>query len=207
MSQPYDSLKPSQKRTLNAWKIALEDVNFEHFSEALKEKIEDIEKELSQNNYQVINEILEIVKENTDLNDAYQTARKALAEDYNSQERDKIAISYNSNNLTPITSNSRTKTKQKINRKALLILQALETYPLTLEDLKYRLNLPSSQVHKLVKQLWNERKINTLSGNSLYNLLPIIQRGELNIESDDSDTYFTLTSLGTLQLRTLVNSR
>ncbi len=207
MSKPDNYLKPSQKRTLRAWKIALDRINIAQFSEDLKEKIEQIERELSQENHQVIDKIIEIVKENADLNDAYETARKELAQDYNSQERTKTAIAWDSNYLTSSTSKSPTKTQEKINRKALLILQALENYPLTLEDLKYRLNLQSWEVRKLVKQLWNERKISKLSGNIWYNLLPITKRGELSIENDDSETYFTLTSLGTLQLHSLVNSR
>lgn len=207
MSQPYNSLKLSQKRTLDAWKIAINSVNIEHFSDELKTKIEQIERELYQNNYQVIDKIPEIVKENADLYDAYKTARKELAEDYDSQEKDKIAIPYNSNYATSINSNYGLKIKGKINRQAIFILQELETYPLTLEDLKCRLNLQSSEVHELVKKLWNERKINKVSGNIWYSVFPITKPREFDIIEDDQETYFNVTSLGKMQLHRFINSR
>lgn len=207
MSQSFNSLKPSQKRTLNAWKIALQRVNIEEFPESLKETIEQIEAKLSENNYQVLDEIPEIVKNISGFCDAYQTARQELAEDYDSKERNKIAIPWDSNYSNDRTSSSKKKTKQKINPKALFILQELETYPLTLEDLKYRLNLPSWEVLKLIKQLWNERKINKVSGNIWYSIFPITKPRTLDIQEDDSETYFTITSLGEIELRRLSNSR
>ena len=207
MSQPFNSLKPSQERTLNAWKIALERIDFNNLSKDLIVRIEQIERELSQNNYQVIDDIINIVKENNDLNDAYQTARQELAEDYNSKERTKIAVPLGVNNSNHRTSKTRTKTKQKVDRKALFILQELETYPLTLQDLKYRLELPSWEVYQLVKKLWNDRKINKVSGNIWYSVFPITKPGTLDIEEDDSETYFTVTSLGEMDLRRFSNSR
>ncbi|MDJ0845034.1 hypothetical protein [Crocosphaera sp.] len=207
MSQSFNSLDLSQKRTLNAWKIALKRVNIEEFPESLRATIEQIEDKLSENNYQVLDEIPEIVKNISDFCDAYQTARQELAEDYNSQERNKIAITWDSNYSNDRTANAKKKTKQKINPKALFILQELETYPLTLEDLKYRLQLPSWEVHQLVKQLWKERKINKVSGNIWYSVFPITKPRPFDVQEDDSDTYFTVTSLGKIELRTLSNSR
>ncbi|MDJ0600019.1 MAG: hypothetical protein QNJ37_14400 [Crocosphaera sp.] len=207
MNQPSNSLKPSQQRTLNAWKIALQRVNIEEFPENLRATIEEIEAKLSENNYQVLDEIPEIVKNISDFCDAYQTARQELAEEYNSQERDKIAIPWDSNYSNDRIANSKKKTKQKINPKELFILQELETYPLTLRDLKYRLELPSWEVHQLVKQLWNERKINKVSGNIWYSVFPITKPRSFDVQEDDSETYFTVTSLGKVELRTLSNSR
>ncbi|EAZ90266.1 hypothetical protein [Crocosphaera chwakensis] len=207
MSQPSNPLKSSQKRTLDAWKIALKRVDVDTFPENLKVKIEQIERDLSQNNYEVISKIREVVKENDNFNDTYQTVRQELAEQYSSKERDKIAIPLEGNNLTNRSFKNREKTKQKIDPKALFILQELDTYPLTLRDLKYRLDLPSWEVYKLIKQLWNDRKINKVSGNIWYSVFPITKPRNLDIQEDDSETYFTVTSLGKTQLRKLSNSR
>lgn len=201
MSQPSKPLKPSQKRTLDALKIAIQRIDIEQLPEDLREKIKIIEIESSTNNYQVVDEIIASIENISDFNAAYKKARQELGEEYKSQEKTKIASTYPSSYSTSNTSKSRAKTKQKINPKALFILQELENYPLTLEDLKYRLDLQSWEVYKIVKQLWNERKINTLSGSIWYNLLPITKRGELPIEKDDAETHFTVTSLGRLQLR------
>lgn len=205
MSQPFNSLKPSQERTLNAWKIALERIDFNNLSKDLIVRVEQIERELSQNNYQVIDEIINIVKENDDLNDAYQTARQGLTKDYNSKERTKIAVPLEGPNYRIV--GFRGRTKQKIDPNALFILQELDTYPLTLRDLKYRLDLSSGKVLELIKQLWNERKINKVSGNIWYSVFPITKPGTLDIEEDDSETYFTVTSLGEMDLRRFSNSR
>ncbi len=207
MSQPSKPLKPSQQRSLDALKIAIQNVDIEQLPEDLREKIKNLEIESSTNNYQFIDEIIAMIQNISDFNSAYKKARQELAEEYNSQEKTKIASPYPSNYSTSNTSNSRAKTKQRINPKALFILQELENYPLTLRDLKYRLDLPSWEVHKIVKQLWEQRKINTLSGSIWYNLLPITKRGELTVENDDSETYFTVTSLGRLQLRKSMRDR
>ncbi|MDJ0579532.1 hypothetical protein [Crocosphaera sp.] len=207
MSQPSKPLKPSQKRSLDALKIAIQNVDVEQLPEDLREKIKRIEIESSRNNYQFIDEIIALIQNISDFNAAYKKARQELADEYNSQEKDKISSPYPSNYSSYNTSNSSAKTKQKINPKELFILQELENYPLTLEDLKYRLNLKSEEVHQVVKKLWNERKINTLSGSIWYNLLPITKRGELPVEKDDSETYFTVTSLGRLQLSKSMRDR
>ncbi|MDJ0508138.1 MAG: hypothetical protein QNJ64_02610 [Crocosphaera sp.] len=202
MSQSSNSLKTSQKRTLDAWEITLKRVNIEQFPEDLKIKIEQIERELSQNNYQVINEINNIVQENTDLSNAYQIAREELAKDYNSQEKNKIAIPWDSSYSTDETSYYQTK-----NPKALFILQELDASPLTVRDLKYRLNLPPGDVLELLKKLWNQRKINKVSGNIWYSIFPITKPKRFDIKEDDSKTYFTLTSLGEMELRKSIRER
>ena len=207
MSQPSKPLKPSQKRSLDALKIAIQNVDVEQLPEDLREKIKRIEIESSTNNYQFIDEIIALIQNISDFNAAYKKARQELAEDYNSQEKDKIASPYTSNHSSYNTSNAREKTKQEINPKALFILQQLDTYPLTLRDLRYRLNLPSSEVFKLIKKLWNERKINKVSGSIWYSIFPITKPGIFDITEDDSETYFTLTTLGEIELRIFSNSR
>ena len=132
MTQPSKPLKPSQKRTLDALKIAIQRVDIEQLPEDLREKIKSIERESSEYNYQVIDEIIASIENISHFNAAYQKARDELTKDYNSKEKTKIASSYPSNH-----SPSRAKTEQEINPKALFILQELENYPLTLEDLKY----------------------------------------------------------------------
>ena len=202
MTQPSKPLKPSQKRTLDALKIAIQRVDIEQLPEDLREKIKSIERESSEYNYQVIDEIIASIENISHFNAAYQKARDELTKDYNSKEKTKIASSYPSNH-----SPSRAKTEQEINPKALFILQELENYPLTLEDLKYRLNLKSEEVHQIVKQLWNERKVNKVSGSIWYSLFPITKPRRFDITEDDSHTSFTLTSLGEIELRRFSNYR
>ena len=202
MTQPSKPLKPSQKRTLDALKIAIQRVNIEQLPEDFREKINSIETESSEYNYQVIDEIIASIENISDFNAAYQKARDELTKDYNSKEKTKIASSYPSNH-----SPSRAKTEQEINPKALFILQELENYPLTLEDLKYRLNLKSEEVHQIVKQLWNERKVNKVSGSIWYSLFPITKPRRFDITEDDSHTSFTLTTLGEIELRRFSNYR
>ncbi|MGK7880957.1 MAG: hypothetical protein AB4060_12780 [Crocosphaera sp.] len=207
MSQPSQPLKPSQQRTLDALKIAIKSVDIEQLPEDLREKIKRIEIESSTNNYQFIDEIIALIQNISDFNAAYKKARQELADEYNSQEKDKRGNPDSSNHSTSKKSNYRAKTKGKITPKELFILQELDTYPLTLEDLKYRLNLPSSEVFKLIKKLWNERKINKVSGSIWYSIFPITKPGRFDITEDDSATYFTLTTLGEMQLRRFSNSR
>ena len=202
MTQPSKPLKPSQKRTLDALKIAIQRVDIEQLPEDLREKIKSIERESSEYNYQVIDEIIASIENISHFNAAYQKARDELTKDYNSKEKTKIASSYPSNH-----SPSRAKTEQEINPKALFILQELEDYPLTLEDLKYRLNLKSEEVHQIVKQLWNERKVNKVSGSIWYSLFPITKPRRFDITEDDSHTSFTLTTLGEIELRRFSNYR
>ena len=202
MTQPSKPLKPSQKRTLDALKIAIQRVDIEQLPEDLREKIKSIERESSEYNYQVIDEIIASIENISHFNAAYQKARDELTKDYNSKEKTKIASSYPSNH-----SPSRAKTEQEINPKALFILQELENYPLTLEDLKYRLNLKSEEVHQIVKQLWNERKVNKVSGSIWYSLFPITKPRKFDITEDDSHTSFTLTTLGEIELRRFSNYR
>ncbi|CCQ50266.1 hypothetical protein WH8501_21030 [Crocosphaera watsonii WH 8501] len=202
MTQPSKPLKPSQKRTLDALKIAIQRVDIEQLPEDLREKIKSIERESSEYNYQVIDEIIASIENISHFNAAYQKARDELTKDYNSKEKTKIASSYPSNH-----SPSRAKTEQEINPKALFILQELENYPLTLEDLKYRLNLKSEEVHQIVKQLWNERKVNKVSGSIWYSLFPITKPRRFDITEDDSHTSFTLTTLGEIELRRFSNYR
>ena len=57
------------------------------------------------------------------------------------------------------------------------------------------------------KAMENEKKINKVSGNIWYSVFPITKRGILDIQEDDSETYFTVTSLGKIELRTSSNSR
>ena len=202
MTQPSKPLKPTQKITLDALKIAIQRVNIEQLPEDLREKIKSIERESSEYNYQVIDEIIASIENISHFNAAYQKARDELTKDYNSKEKTKIASSYPSNH-----SPSRAKTEQEINPKALFILQELENYPLTLEDLKYRLNLKSEEVHQIVKQLWNERKVNKVSGSIWYSLFPITKPRRFDITEDDSHTSFTLTTLGEIELRRFSNYR
>ncbi|CCQ61604.1 hypothetical protein [Crocosphaera watsonii] len=202
MTQPSKPLKPSQKRTLDALKIAIQRVDIEQLPEDLREKIKSIERESSEYNYQVIDEIIASIENISHFNAAYQKARDELTKDYNSKEKTKTASSYPSNH-----SPSRAKTEQEINPKALFILQELENYPLTLEDLKYRLNLKSEEVHQIVKQLWNERKVNKVSGSIWYSLFPITKPRRFDITEDDSHTSFTLTTLGEIELRRFSNYR
>ena len=202
MTQPSKPLKPSQKRTLDALKIAIQRVDIEQLPEDLREKIKSIERESSEYNYQVIDEIIASIENISHFNAASQKARDELTKDYNSKEKTKIASSYPSNH-----SPSRAKTEQEINPKALFILQELENYPLTLEDLKYRLNLKSEEVHQIVKQLWNERKVNKVSGSIWYSLFPITKPRRFDITEDDSHTSFTLTTLGEIELRRFSNYR
>lgn len=204
MNSSSSPLKPSQQRTLLAWYQALNKVNPDSFSDSLTQKIQQINTELNQNNYQILEEIPTLVTLNPDLQQAYEREREQLSKGYSSQEKDKLAADVTlplkddlSYSIRPLDSEQLIKT----NRKVLLILQSLENCPLTPHDLKYRLNLPSSEITKLIKQLWNERKINKVSGNIWYNLLPIIPRRELIIDNDDSETYFTLTLLGKWQLK------
>ena len=207
MTQPSKPLKPTQKITLDALKIAIQRVNIEQLPEDFREKINRIETESSEYNYQVIDEIIASIENISDFNYAYKKARQELAEEYNSQEKTKTASTYPSTYSPSNTSHSPAKNTQKINPKALFILQELEDYPLTLEDLKYRLELSSSEVLEIVKELWNEKKINKVSGNIWYSVFPITKRGILDIQEDDSETYFTVTSLGKIELRTSSNSR
>ena len=86
-------------------------------------------------------------------------------------------------------------------------MQELENYPLTLDDIKYRLNLKSEEVHQFVKQLWNERKVNKVSGSIWYSLFPITKPRRFDITEDDSHTSFTLTTLGEIELRRFSNYR
>lgn len=208
MSQSEHSLKQSQQRTLDAWNIALEKINLEQLPEALQENIEIIQRELSQNNYQSLEKIPDIVKQDIDLKQVYSAARQELRKEYVSQERTKSAATieevstFSFPNAEPVE-----KTKSKLNRKALLILQELDNYPLTLEDLKYRLDLPSWEVHKIMKQLWNERKIDKVSGNIWYSVFPITKRKEFDVDNDDSNIAFLLTSLGKFHLHSVVKSR
>ena len=202
MTQPSKPLKPTQKITLDALKIAIQRVNIEQLPEDFREKINSIETESSEYNYQVIDEIIASIENISHFNAAYQKARDELTKDYNSKEKTKIASSYPSNH-----SPSRAKTEQEINPKALFILQELENYPLTLEDLKYRLNLKSEEVHQIVKQLWNERKVNKVSGSIWYSLFPITKPRRFDITEDDSHTSFTLTTLGEIELRRFSNYR
>ena len=94
MTQPSKPLKPSQKRTLDALKIAIQRVDIEQLPEDLREKIKSIERESSEYNYQVIDEIIASIENISHFNAAYQKARDELTKDYNSKEKTKIASSY-----------------------------------------------------------------------------------------------------------------
>lgn len=187
--------------------VSLESKNNYSLSPPITEQIEALQNDLDQHNYNKIDEkIYGLIDQDHILNQAYHNAYQEITQNYSSKTKDKIAID-GTILLTPPVTNIRERYPSKINRKALFILQELETYPLTLQDLKYRLELPSWEVYQLVKKLWNDRKINKVSGNIWYSVFPITKPGTLDIEEDDSETYFTVTSLGEMDLRRFSNSR
>ena len=71
MTQPSKPLKPTQKITLDALKIAIQRVNIEQLPEDFREKINSIETESSEYNYQVIDEIIASIENISDFNYAY----------------------------------------------------------------------------------------------------------------------------------------
>ena len=87
------------------------------------------------------------------------------------------------------------------NLQAISILQALEFKPLTIENLVYTLNLPQEKVHHLVQRLWNEGKIDTVTGGILRKIFPTLRSKKQLNES----AYFTLTSLGYFHLHPLID--
>ena len=115
MTQPSKPLKPTQKITLDALKIAIQRVNIEQLPEDFREKINSIETESSEYNYQVIDEIIASIENISDFNYAYKKARQELAEEYNSQEKTKTASTYSSTYSPSNTSHSPAKNTQKIN--------------------------------------------------------------------------------------------
>jgi hypothetical protein len=185
-SSSSHSLKPSQQRTLLAWYQALDKVNPDSFSDSLTQKIQHIQTELSQDNYQIIAEIPTTVKLNPDLHQAYETAREQLTEAYSSQEKDKFI-------LTSVEEKSTTEAKE------LSILKALDIRSLTIENLMYRLNLPEDQVIEAIEKLWNEGKIANASGSLLGKFIPRFRNKKKKL-----DDYFTLTFKGRLQVKSLL---
>lgn len=80
------------------------------------------------------------------------------------------------------------------------VLKALDENPLTIEDLAYKTSLPKTKVMQIVKKLWNEGKIYTLTGGILSKFFPVlIDKSKFN-----PDAYFVLTSVGYFDLHPVI---
>lgn len=80
------------------------------------------------------------------------------------------------------------------------VLKALDENHLTIEDLVYKTSLPKAKVIQIVKRLWNEGKIYTLTGGFLGKFFPIlIDKSKFN-----PDAYFVLTSVGYFDLHPVI---
>ena len=95
-------------------------------------------------------------------------------------------------------------TKTKADIKALNVLEALEFRPLTVENLAYSLEINQEQVYRIVQRLWQERKIDTTRGNTLYKILPFLRSPKQSCKIDPANTYLTLTSLGYFHLHPII---
>lgn len=95
-------------------------------------------------------------------------------------------------------------TNIKADAKVVKVLEALEFRPLTVENLAYSLEIHQEQAYRIVQRLWQERKIDTTRGNTLYKILPFLRSQQQTCTIDPVNTYLTLTSLGYFHLHPVI---
>lgn len=95
-------------------------------------------------------------------------------------------------------------TNAKADIKALNVLESLEFRPLTVENLAYSLEINQEQVYRIVQRLWQERKIDTTRGSTLYKIIPFLRSPKQPCKIDPANTYLTLTSLGYFHLHPVI---
>ncbi|MGK7947139.1 MAG: hypothetical protein AB4058_21995 [Microcystaceae cyanobacterium] len=195
MNESFSSLKPSQRKTLEAWHLALERTDLAQLPESCKEEIKQIQAELLAGNHQVIQKISHITEQNPALKHAYEIAREELTEQYSSQSKDKLVTS-------PIINGLQTEEESKTETKEVSILKALDIRSLTIENLMYRLNIPEDKVIELIHKLWDEGKIDTARGNLIGKFIPRFRNTQMEL-----DDYFALTFKGQLQLESLKKAK
>lgn len=95
-------------------------------------------------------------------------------------------------------------TQAKANLKAFSVLKALEFRPLTIENLAYALEISPEQARQIIQRLWQEGKINTTKAGIFGTIFPFLRPKKRPSQIHDSNTYFTLTSLGYFDLHPII---
>ncbi|MGK7946668.1 MAG: hypothetical protein AB4058_19590 [Microcystaceae cyanobacterium] len=191
MNESFSSLKPSQRKTLEALNLALARTDLAQLPERCKEEIKQIQADFLAGHYQAIHKISYITEQNTALKNAYEIAREELTEQYSSQSKDKLITS-------PIINGLQTEEENTTETKEVSILKELDIRSLTIRNLTYRLNLSEEQVTEAIKKLWEQGKIDTARGNLLGKFIPRFRNTDMAL-----DDYFTLTFQGKLQVQSL----
>ena len=92
----------------------------------------------------------------------------------------------------------------KADLKAFSVLKALELRPLTIENLAYALEMSPEQTRQIIQRLWQEGKINTTKAGIVSTIFPFLRPKKRPSQINDSNIYFTLTSLGYFDLHPVI---
>ncbi|MGK7872585.1 MAG: hypothetical protein AB4426_04525 [Xenococcaceae cyanobacterium] len=95
------------------------------------------------------------------------------------------------------------KAVSRADARAISVLKALESRPLTIENLAYKLEMPIEQSRRIVQRLWNDGYIDTTTGGILRKILPIFKSRKFPSKEASVD-YFTLTSRGYFHLHPVI---
>ncbi len=88
--------------------------------------------------------------------------------------------------------------------RTILVLEALEFRPLTIENLAYRLEMPIEQSRGIVQRLWNRGYIDTTTGGIFRKIFPIFRSKKQANQIVNSKVYLTLTAKGHFRLHPVI---
>jgi hypothetical protein len=97
------------------------------------------------------------------------------------------------------------RTVAELDAKAIAVLRALERRPFTVKGLVYAVGISLDQTWAIVQSLWKAGYIDTVTGNVLYRVFPMLRDRHRGCRAIDSDTYLTLTSKGHFLLHPFIS--